>query len=139
MVSGGESSRGDVVSGSRGRVRCGRGVRDVVFGEILGETQQQPSDKLPQKNSLSLNAPNEPSKHSVSRETCHTLIQEIAAVLHFNRSRTIKCCATSIALDLLVPVSSRIKGQGSSAYRNQQDPVEPGAGSRIAKLPGCVY
>lgn len=40
--------------------KCGRGVRDVVFGEILGETQQQPSDKLPQKNSLSLNAPNEP-------------------------------------------------------------------------------
>lgn len=39
--------------------KCGRGFRNVVFVEILGETQQRPSDKLPQKNSLSLNAPNE--------------------------------------------------------------------------------
>ncbi|KAH0238757.1 hypothetical protein KCV06_g577, partial [Aureobasidium melanogenum] len=85
MRSGEKRESEDMVSGgSRGRVRCGRGVRDVVFGEILGETQQQPSDKLPQKNSLSLNAPNEPQtfgesrnlSYFDSRDSCSSIVAE---------------------------------------------------------------
>ncbi|KAG9680221.1 hypothetical protein KCU87_g419, partial [Aureobasidium melanogenum] len=98
MRSGEKRESEDMVSGEAlfQVPECGRGVRDVVFGEILGETQQQPSDKLPQKNSLSLNAPNEPSKHSLLFCSSDSYTPLMTA---FNRSRTIKLLGR--CLDLL--------------------------------------